>query len=306
MPTEYRVTAWRNPLEWLHVYHLIFTKHDYPTALEILAVWQARSTKVAWAVPCTTNCLAAATLKTTTENEKTTSDLIIYQNTLASALTQFVGLAIEKQYKQGQFASMEYLGKSIDIPAWVIDLRHQTGHSFLPGVGALEEANDFCLNWLKESYWDPQKEKYDEDIQRLQLTSTARNALRHIIEQYFGKGDGDVNKEQSMSSRKRKVNDAKAMLVDLLPEYGRLIADYALQLVDESSADACQELLGAPIEPNMSETSRIEFLNEYFPERTYNHPLTQCKLISLKEANYKPTKNPEKHVIELDKIQIYK
>lgn len=87
---------------------------------------------------------------------------VAYQNTLASSLTQFIGLAIEKEYRRGQGASMTYLGRDIDIPEEIIELRHACGHGKLPSTEVLEEACEFCFSWLKDKYWMPQAEQYNE------------------------------------------------------------------------------------------------------------------------------------------------
>ena len=153
---ESNVVAWRSPREWIYVYNLIFKKFDYRQALEILAMWQIRCEKIAWAVICTSNYLSAKTQRSNGDGQ------LSLQNQLSSALSQFIGLAIEKEYKKGQFASMAYLGESIDIPEWVVELRHECGHGKLPNLLALEEAERFCFGWLKRNYWDPQYDAYSE------------------------------------------------------------------------------------------------------------------------------------------------
>ena len=117
---------------------------------------------------CTGNLLSTKILKSKIDiNENCIDDnlgclLVAYQNSLASCLTQFIGLAIEKEYKRGQGASMAYLGKDIDIPEEIVELRHSCGHGKLPSLAVLEEAGEFCFNWLEEKYWIPQKEQYNE------------------------------------------------------------------------------------------------------------------------------------------------
>jgi len=158
---ESKVVAWKNNKEWIYVYNLIFKRNDFQQALEILAMWQTRCEKIAWAVICTANYLAAKVHKI-----KNPDDILSRQNQLSSALAQFIGLAIEKEYKKGQFASMAYLGESIDIPEWVVELRHSCGHGKLPNLAALEESEAFCFEWLKVHYWMPQYAAYSEEIRR--------------------------------------------------------------------------------------------------------------------------------------------
>ena len=157
---ESKIVAWKNRQEWLNVYDLIYSLSDYETALAILNVWQVRVDKIAWGVVCTGNILSAKVLKQKLEDNSSLA--VAYQNTLSSSLTQFIGLAIEKEYKRGQGASMTYLGRDIDIPEEIIELRHACGHGKLPGIAVLEEACEFSFSWLKEKYWEPQKEQYKE------------------------------------------------------------------------------------------------------------------------------------------------
>jgi hypothetical protein len=110
---------------------------------------------------------------------------VAYQNALASSLTNFIGLAIEREYKRGQGASMAYLGKDIGLPEEIIELRHTCGHRELPNTEVLEEACDFCFSWLREKYWEPQAEQYNEELRRLDLTAKRRNIIRQIVHRYL-------------------------------------------------------------------------------------------------------------------------
>ena len=159
---ESKLVAWKNRQEWLNVYDLIYNLSDYETALDILNVWHIRVDKIAWGVTCTVNILSAKVLKQKLEDNNNSVLAVAYQNALSSSLTQFIGLAIEKEYKRGQGASMTYLGRDIDIPEEIIELRHACGHGKLPGIEVLEEACEFSFSWLKEKYWEPQKEQYKE------------------------------------------------------------------------------------------------------------------------------------------------
>ena len=163
---ESKVVAWRNRQEWLNVHDLIYYKSDLETALDILNVWRIRVDKIAWAVPCTANILSAKILKTKISDLPEIHNMkcltVAYQNTLASSLTNFIGLAIEREYKRGQGASMAFLGKDIGLPEEIIELRHTCGHRELPSTEVLEEACDFCFSWLREKYWEPQAEQYNE------------------------------------------------------------------------------------------------------------------------------------------------
>ena len=103
---ESKISAWRDRREWLAVFDLIFKTGDYETAANILSVWQVRVEKIAWAVICTGNVLAVRVMKG--KMELVSGLELAYQNALASCLTQFIGLAIEKEYKRGQGASMTY------------------------------------------------------------------------------------------------------------------------------------------------------------------------------------------------------
>ena len=50
---------------------------------------------------------------------------------------------------------MRKLAESLDIPSWIIDLRHDACHSRTPPLTLLKQASFIAQNWLRVNFWTP-------------------------------------------------------------------------------------------------------------------------------------------------------
>ena len=134
---------------------------NYESAIRRINIWSARTEKISWAIDSTRNILACKKYAAGSGSENFCQ--IIYKNILTSAIIRFVALAIEKLYnKHKTTASMTFLAEKLNIPEWIVEVRHECGHGEMPSLVVLEEAVDFCFGWLKEKYWELQREEYLE------------------------------------------------------------------------------------------------------------------------------------------------
>ncbi|KAL6463112.1 hypothetical protein MHYP_G00275030 [Metynnis hypsauchen] len=71
------------------------------------------------------------------------------------ALTRCVNLILER--RQGKVAkSLRYLASKLNIPEWVVNLRHDMTHCNLPSLKWCRKGCEFILNWLRQQYWSRQ------------------------------------------------------------------------------------------------------------------------------------------------------
>ncbi|NWI83356.1 LAS1L protein, partial [Dryoscopus gambensis] len=84
------------------------------------------------------------------------------------ALVRFVNLITERKQKMVSIP-LRQLAREVDIPIWVVDLRHELTHGKLPRLALCRKGCDVVLDWLRKMYWSRQlgnnlcEESEDED-----------------------------------------------------------------------------------------------------------------------------------------------
>ncbi|XP_036436215.1 ribosomal biogenesis protein LAS1L [Colossoma macropomum] len=147
------VVAWMSRAEWeqllenLHSGQAALQTH----ALHRLSAWRGRfgnSTPVA--VESTANLVRCQVLDSSGKLEG--DDLVLLYG---MALTRCVNLILERQ--QGRVAkSLRHLASKLNIPEWIVNLRHDMTHRRLPSLKWCRKGCEFILNWLRQEYWSRQ------------------------------------------------------------------------------------------------------------------------------------------------------
>lgn len=57
---------------------------------------------------------------------------------------------------------MREIAESLDIPSWIIDLRHDACHSRTPPLTLLKQASFIAQNWLRVNFWTPKIRKTED------------------------------------------------------------------------------------------------------------------------------------------------
>uniref|UniRef100_A0A8C4WPF3 LAS1 like ribosome biosis factor n=2 Tax=Gopherus evgoodei TaxID=1825980 RepID=A0A8C4WPF3_9SAUR len=71
------------------------------------------------------------------------------------ALVRFVNLITERKQKIVNIP-LRRLAKEMNIPIWIVDLRHDLTHGKLPQLVACRKGCDVVLEWLRRTYWSRQ------------------------------------------------------------------------------------------------------------------------------------------------------
>ncbi|NXC61974.1 LAS1L protein, partial [Aleadryas rufinucha] len=71
------------------------------------------------------------------------------------ALVRFVNLITERKQKMVSIP-LRQLAREVDIPIWVVDLRHELTHGKLPRLALCRKGCDVVLDWLRKMYWSRQ------------------------------------------------------------------------------------------------------------------------------------------------------
>ncbi|KAG9282219.1 ribosomal biogenesis protein LAS1L [Astyanax mexicanus] len=147
------VVAWMSRAEWeqllenLHSGQAALQTH----ALHRLSAWRGRfgnSTPVA--VESTADLVRCQVLDSTGKLEG--DDLVLLYG---MALTRFVNFILERH--QGRVAKpLRRLASKLNIPEWIVNLRHAMTHRKLPSLKWCRKGCEFLLNWLRQEYWSRQ------------------------------------------------------------------------------------------------------------------------------------------------------
>ncbi|XP_077402639.1 ribosomal biogenesis protein LAS1L [Vanacampus margaritifer] len=296
------VVAWLNKAEWDQVREYLYSKDStlQRNALHRISAWKARyanSTPVA--MDCTADLVRCQVLD---RSEKLDShDLVLLYG---AALVRFTNLITERQ--QGKFSrSLRRLAGNLNIPEWIVNLRHDVTHRKLPALKWCRKGCEVVLDWLQQEYWSRQlgggpsadweaqsdgedeemgmKQHDDELIARQKEMEAYKNARELLIayekEQYDACGGLHEEKEKNtwpdpladmswiLGEVKHFSVDFGEMLIDVLLEDGFLIPT-ADQLSSLGCATSDNDWF-CPTEPKLPPT----FLRFWLPLlKTLNSP----------------------------------
>lgn len=147
------VVAWVNKAEWDQVLEYLYSQDPglQRYALQRISAWKGRyasSTPVA--VECTADLVRCQALDRS--GEMAGADLVLLYG---MALVRFVNLITERQ--QGKIARpLRRLAGNLNIPEWVVDLRHDFTHRKLPTLKWCRKGCKVVLEWLQQEYWSRQ------------------------------------------------------------------------------------------------------------------------------------------------------
>ncbi|MCJ8748943.1 hypothetical protein PDJAM_G00170350 [Pangasius djambal] len=182
------VVAWMNKAEWEQVVDYLHSREPalQTHALHRISAWKGRfgpSTPVA--VESTANLVRCQILDRSGKLER--DDLVLLYG---MALTRFVNLILER--KQGRVAKpLRHLASTMNIPEWIVNLRHDITHRRLPTLKWCRKGCEFVLNWLQQQYWSRQlsslsdwsssfEEEEDEEENMRRQEEEAMNRQREI------------------------------------------------------------------------------------------------------------------------------
>ncbi|XP_076163802.1 uncharacterized protein LOC143144852 isoform X2 [Ptiloglossa arizonensis] len=84
---------------------------------------------------------------------------LMYSTTIMRFLNHISNIGHTKQ------TSLFQIAKQLNIPEWIVNLRHDTAHGYeLPSIGLLRIAINILLTWLHEEYWAAEAKRMEECI----------------------------------------------------------------------------------------------------------------------------------------------
>ncbi|KAF0757208.1 Ribosomal biogenesis protein LAS1L [Aphis craccivora] len=151
---EILVAMWSSDSEWQSLREDIFGHKNYKQALRKISLWKSRR-KTLFRGLSITEMVLQAIIKDVSFNEdaEPTDDHDLIQ-AYSIALMKFINLTSDKMMP-GPQRSIYYRASRLDIPKWVVDMRHTVSHAQdLPDLESLRSAVGYILEWIFIKYWN--------------------------------------------------------------------------------------------------------------------------------------------------------
>lgn len=149
------VVAWLSRAEWEQVtVYLFCDDHKLQRyALNRITVWRSRlGNELPLAVASTADLIRCKLLDVT--GGLGTDELrLLY----GMALVRFVNLISERKPKFVKL-SLKSLAQEVNIPDWIVELRHELTHKKMPHINDCRRGCYFVLDWLQKTFWCHQLE----------------------------------------------------------------------------------------------------------------------------------------------------
>lgn len=151
-----KVTPWRDWHEWGRVYALLVSGDKVKEVLVILNRWRMRG-KLPISVEATFALLTVMGADEGEAAKKFHSDLLALA--YSQAIVRFVNLLTDVAQKGATAVSMDRLGASLELPAWIVQVRHSATHgTHAPPLSVLRKAAKYILDeYCMERYWHAQR-----------------------------------------------------------------------------------------------------------------------------------------------------
>ncbi|XP_048192006.1 ribosomal biogenesis protein LAS1L isoform X2 [Perognathus longimembris pacificus] len=154
------VVSWLSKAEWDQVTVYLFCDdlklQRY--ALNRISAWRSRLGNELPLAVATTADLIRCKLMDITGNVGHDELRLLY----GMALVRFVNLISERRTKYTKLP-LRYLAQEVNIPDWIVELRHELTHKKMPHLNECRKGCQFVLKWLQNTYWCHQLENSMKD-----------------------------------------------------------------------------------------------------------------------------------------------
>ena len=182
---ELKVTPWYSLKEWQYTRNLLFRfdcVHSMQKGIDLVNLWKTRVRQGALSVPIelTTGLLSAYIQMA--EPAGVSEESI--RHAASMAIVRFVN-GITDQLQTGLYAqSVQIIADKLEIPGWLVDLRHEATHARLPSFEFLKTGLVVSLCWLEKNYWleTEQKIKEHENLLELSLNNLINEFQEVVID----------------------------------------------------------------------------------------------------------------------------
>lgn len=150
-------------------------------ALSRMKLWKIRRGNLTPASVLSTLTILEVQLKDKCDNRFTDNEL---RSMYANAFTRFVNY-MSSIMRSKTVQSMYSTARELGIESFLVDLRHLCAHGqVLPSLDILRRTTTYCINWMREFYWDRERSVIaDATVRDVHLKSTLE--LQMSIGEWF-------------------------------------------------------------------------------------------------------------------------
>ncbi|XP_072287071.1 ribosomal biogenesis protein LAS1L isoform X1 [Pyxicephalus adspersus] len=153
MAGKRQVVAWISKAEWEQVLEYLYSRDSklQRDALNLISVWKSRyGNSMPLAVECTADLIRCKILDESGGMGEQELALIY-----GLALVRFVNIITERKQKTIAIP-LRRLANELNIPEWVVNLRHSATHGKMPKLSMCRKGWEFVMEWLRREYWSRQ------------------------------------------------------------------------------------------------------------------------------------------------------
>ena len=166
-----KIVPWFDWLEWRYVMTSyfasnqvnesdeIFYHHDNDEnisfAFDLVSLWKKRG-RCNIAIDSTTQLINNIRYLYQKNNNLSASDEESMRSIYSLTLIRTINGLVDQCQNQYYANSMYNIAKEINIPGWIIELRHEATHNELPSLTVLKTATLNMIFWFRDHYWKHQ------------------------------------------------------------------------------------------------------------------------------------------------------
>lgn len=143
-----KVNAWSSTEEWDQVKKWVHSDNvlELQKAHDTILAWRSRVNRLPAGVE-TTLCLLQALLSAGSGNP---SSVVL---TVSAAINRFLNLVTHSGLNMLGLSKYHDVAKVFKIPGWIVDVRHETNHGYMPCKQVMLSALAFAIRWIRLNYW---------------------------------------------------------------------------------------------------------------------------------------------------------
>jgi hypothetical protein len=210
-----RTTPWADSEEWFQVFKNLYSVEEEKRLLGINRVkaW-ANRTKLPHSIESTSNLVEVGLQgrKKSSCSEKEISLL------LCMALIRFVNGLVDAAQKGTVATSAIGIAEQLDLPIWLVEIRHQATHDRIPPLSQLRRARLQALDWLRVHYWE---------IQATAVQDTKETLCSLLIDYHDTRCESLLHADNSNGKLQKLLNSITSILTS--DNYSELLFPSLLQ-----------------------------------------------------------------------------
>ncbi|XP_034341669.1 ribosomal biogenesis protein LAS1L isoform X2 [Arvicanthis niloticus] len=245
------VVSWLSRAEWEQVTVYLFCDDQklQQYALNRITVWRSRlGNELPLAVASTADLIRCKLIDAAGSLGSDELRLLY-----GMALVRFVNLISERKTKSSNLP-LKYLAQEVNIPEWIVELRHKLTHKKMPHINDCRRGCYFVLNWLQKTFWSRQledslKETWELDEDQVEADEPEEEEGEIIVDDIIeeipesqdedkgeevaveddanSKGNEEVASHPEPSSRHRELYEkARELLVSYEEEQFKVLEKY--------------------------------------------------------------------------------